>query len=134
MDLSMFLKSDYIEGKEAQYKASSLFKEENGEKISWRFKRLSVDEVEQIRQSCFIRSENGIEIDPLLFNRRLAAASVVEPDLHNAALQDSYGVKRPEELITKLFADIGEYDLMVRFVAELNGLGTQASRIEAAKN
>ena len=38
----------------------------------------------------------------------MVAASVVYPDLDNAELQDSYGVKRPEELLLEMVDDPGE--------------------------
>jgi hypothetical protein len=134
MDLEMFLKKDSLVGEEVEYPASSAFRDEDGEVISWRIRRLSVDEVEELRKSCIVLSEFGACFNSMLFNRRLAAMSVIEPNLNSALLQDSYGVKKPEELITKLFATIGEYDDFIRYIAGLNGFALVGEQVDEAKN
>jgi hypothetical protein len=135
MDLELFLRKDSLEGEEVEYPASSAFMDEDGNVISWRIRRLSVDEVEELRKSCIVMdSAYGACFNSMLFNRRLAAMSVIEPNLNSALLQDSYGVKKPEELITKLFATIGEYDDFIRYIAGLNGFALVGEQVDEAKN
>ena len=56
------------------------------------------------------------------------------PDLHDAALQDSYGVMSPEELLKEMLDDAGEYaDLAVK-VQQISGFTSLAEDVETAKN
>ena len=41
--------------------------------------------------------------------QKMIVASVVMPDLYDAELQDSYGVKTPEDLLFAMVDDPGEY-------------------------
>ena len=65
---------------------------------------------------------------------KVIAASVVKPDLYNAELQDSYGVKNPVELLYALVDDPGEYGRLAAFVQQLQGFETIEEKAEQAKN
>lgn len=137
MDLRLFFKKD-TEEETMEYGASSLFKDKNGEKIKWTLRKLTVDEAEKIRNdSLKISTVNGkpvTKFDTTSYNRKIAIASVVEPNLNNAELQDSYGVKRAEDLITQLFDGIGEYDAFINKIAEFSRIKTVEEDIEESKN
>ena len=63
------------------------------------------------------------------------AASVVEPDLYNAELQDTYGVNTAEELITEMIDNPGEYNDFAAFIQKFNGFTeTMDEKVEEAKN
>jgi hypothetical protein len=66
---------------------------------------------------------------------KLICESVVVPDLLDADLQDSYGVKTPEDLIHQLLDDPGEYNALAIFIQQFNHLGkTLDEKVEEAKN
>ena len=54
--------------------------------------------------------------------------------MNNAELQDSYGVKKAEDLVPLMFANVGEYYDMQKFINELNGFKSAEMEIEEAKN
>lgn len=65
----------------------------------------------------------------------MICACVVEPNLNNQQLQDSYGVKTPEELIREMIDDPGEYDEFAQFIQNYNGFDeTLQDRKDEAKN
>ena len=66
---------------------------------------------------------------------KMIATSVVEPNLNNKDLQDSYGVMTPEELIKEMIDNPGEYNNFARFIQEYNGFDeTLNEKVEKAKN
>ena len=66
---------------------------------------------------------------------KLVASSVVWPDLYDAELQDSYGVKAPEALLYAMVDDAGEYSDLCAWVQKFQGLTKSLDdRVEEAKN
>lgn len=62
-------------------------------------------------------------------------ASVVEPNLNSAELQDSYGVKTPEKLLQEMVDDPGEYNAFAMFIQEFNHMNTSLQdKVDEAKN
>lgn len=66
--------------------------------------------------------------------RRMIEASVVVPDLKDADLQDSYGVKKPEDLLMALVDDPGEYNELAAWVQNFQGFSTFEEEVAEAKN
>ena len=65
----------------------------------------------------------------------MLCACVVEPNLYNAELQDSYSVSTPEELVQEMIDDPGEYQDFVSFVQNFNGFNSNIEdEVEEAKN
>ena len=61
--------------------------------------------------------------------------SVVYPDLYDMELQDSYGVMTPEELLYALVDDAGEYQDLMVWIQQFQGLTKGLEeKIEEAKN
>ena len=76
-----------------------------------------------------------IKLDTSKYMCKLLCASVVEPNLYDKELQDSYGVMTPEDLLTEMIDDPGEYNDFVVFVQNFNGFNTTLNdKIEEAKN
>lgn len=70
-----------------------------------------------------------------LYIRRMIAASVVVPDLYDQELQDSYGVKTPEELLLAMVDDPGEYNELANFVQKFQGFNVSfEDKVDEAKN
>ena len=70
-----------------------------------------------------------------LYIQKMIAASVVMPDLFDAELQDSYGVKTPEDLLMAMVDDPGEYNDLAAFVQKFQGFNVSfEDKVKEAKN
>ena len=105
-NLKAFLKQNKKAKKTTQFAATKSLCDENGDPLLWTIRPLSTKESAAIRDECTIEVpvtgkpglyRQKVNTDELL--RKMICAAVVEPDLHNAELQDSYGVMSAEALI-----------------------------------
>jgi len=113
---------------------------DDGKPILWEIRPLSTREDEEIREACTkeipIAGRANLfraKVDTAAYMAKLAVASIVEPDLYDASLQDSYGVMDPESLIKEIVDDPGEYAKLIEFIQGLSGYD-MASLMEEAKN
>ena len=66
---------------------------------------------------------------------KIIVASVVEPNLNDKELQDSYGVMSAEDLIREMIDEPGEYSNFADFVTKFNGFDeTFDEKYDKAKN
>ena len=66
---------------------------------------------------------------------KMLCSCIIEPDLFDKELQDSYGVMTPEDLIKEMIDDPGEYQDFVVFVQDFNGFNvTLENKVDDAKN
>ncbi|MBQ9518645.1 MAG: hypothetical protein IJR59_01985 [Firmicutes bacterium] len=140
-DLSLFLKSNKKPRENFKYAATKSLCDENGKPLEWTIKPLTTKESEEISEMCIknmpVKGKSDVyrpQLDIREFSLRAAAASVVEPNLYSAELQDSYGVKTPEELLMALIDDPSEY---AEFLGVINGHIEKediAQKREQAKN
>jgi len=94
-------------------------------------------EDERIREECtgFDSATGRFRLNVGDYMARIAALSVVEPNLYNANLQNSYDVSTPEDLIREMIDDPHEYQNFVKFVQRFGEADTSMSeRVETAKN
>ena len=139
-DIRAYFKDDKKQEENKFYAPTKSLCDENGEPLKWEFRRLTSREVEDIRE------KNTVEVQipgkPGMFrnrvnvagvNRDMICASIVNPNLLNAELQDSYGVKTPGDLLQEMVDSPGEYDELAAFVTKLNDYDIE-KEIEAAKN
>lgn len=141
-NLSLFLKKNKKIRKNTQYVASKSFYDENNEPLKWEIKPLTTKEAEDIRTACTmevpIPGKSGMyrpKVDSKSYVAKLIAACVVFPDLYNKELQDSYGVKTPEDLLKEMVDDPTEYNAFAEFVQSFNGLDeTLEDKVKEAKN
>lgn len=141
-NLSRFLKKNKIQKENTTYPATKSLLDEEGNPLLWEIKPLTTKENEDIREACTI--EVPVKGKPNMFRPKLntsnyiakmIVASVVEPNLYNAELQDSYGVKTPEDLIKEMIDDPGEYNEFATFIQKFNGFTTSLEdKVEEAKN
>ena len=125
-----------------KYPAVKSLKDENGSTLEWELRHLTSRENDQIRDECTteipIAGKPNMyrpRLNTSLYLRKLIAASVVRPDLYDAELQDSYGVKSPEDLIYAIVDEPGEYSELAAFIQKLNGFDiTLEEKAEQAKN
>ncbi len=116
--------------------------DEKGNPLDWEFRHITSKENENIRESCMI--EVPVPGKPNMFRpklkssdyiRKMIAASVVMPDLFDAELQDSYGVKTPEDLLMAMVDDPGEYNDLAAFVQKFQGFDVSfEDKVAEAKN
>ena len=135
-----FLKANKKQKPNVFFAASKNFCNEEGNPIEWEVRILPTKENEAIKDECITFGGRGkANLTPKVDTKRMVAmqivASTVFPDLHNAELQDSYGVKTPEDLLYALLDEAGEYTAYMMFVQEHNGLNISIDeKIEDAKN
>ena len=79
------------------------------------------------------RNQYTREIDQVKYTAMLLAESVVYPELNDAELQDSYGVKGADGLLRKMLL-ISEYNELAKEVATLGKAEGLAELVEDAKN
>lgn len=134
--LKLFLKENKVKRENVFYKATEYLKDENGEALLWEIRHITTDEDERIRDECVSEVKGrGMRLDASKYLKKMAAASVVFPPLANASLQDSYGAMTPEELLTKMIDDPGEYQRFIRFIQETQGFDVSVrEKAEEAKN
>lgn len=136
-----FLKKNKVCRENISYAASKSLVDENGQPLMWTIRPISTKENERIRDDCMV----DVPVDgkpwafrPKLEIRRytakLLAASVVEPNLYDKELQDSYGVMTPEELIQEMLDNPAEYQEFVELVQRFNGFESSfEDKVDEAK-
>lgn len=141
-NLTLFLKKNKKVRENTKYAATKSLCDENGKPLEWEIKALTTTETENIRSECTteiqIPGKPGMyrpKIDSKLYIAKLIASSVVFPDLYNKELQDSYGVKTPEDLLKQMVDDPTEYNAFADFIQNYTGLDSSLSdKVEEAKN
>lgn len=130
-NIKYFLKSNKKQRKNEFFPITDALVDGDGNVVEWELKPLTTDEIEALRTEI---NRKG-NYDQNKYIRKLICASVVVPNLNNIELQDSYGVKSAEELITKLLDCPGDYYKLVEKVLKLSKLDeTFADKIAEAKN
>ncbi len=139
---SKFMKANKVEKQNEMYAPTKYLCDENGKPLEWEFKHITSKENENLRDECTI--EVPVTGKPNMFRpkvqsgkyiRKMIAASIVVPDLYDAELQDSYGVKDPEDLLLAMVDDPGEYNELAAFVQRFQGFDVSFNdKVEEAKN
>ena len=139
-NLSAFLRSNVEQVENARFAPSPRFRGEDGEPMAWEIRCISADEYARIRSACIKqvpvpgkKNQMTQQLDTYAFQAKVAARCTVYPDLNNAALQDDWGVKTPEELLGKMLIG-GEFDDYVTEVFRINGFKSEADLVDEAKN
>lgn len=142
-DLALFMKKNKKIRNNTFYPATkSLVDPKTGKPLEWEIKPLTTTENEQIRMECThevpIPGKRGQFKDKINTNEyldKLMVAAIVYPDLDDAELQDSYGVKTPEDLLKELVDDPSEYADLMSYIQEQSGFDKDMNdEIEEAKN
>lgn len=139
---SRFMKVNKIQKQSATYAATKSLTDENGDPLLWTIRPLTTKENEAIRDECMV--DVPVKGKANMFRPRLntskylakmLCASIIEPNLFDKELQDSYGVMTPEDLLQAMIDDPGEYQGLAAFVQKFNGFNTTLSdEVEEAKN
>ena len=123
-----------------EYVVSKRFVEKN-EPIKWVFKPIGSDLDESLRKECTKkvpiadkRGQYNQETDTDKYIAKMCVACTVYPNLNDAELQDSYGVKSGEELLRKMLLP-GEYTDLKTKIMEINGYDLSMEElVDEAKN
>ena len=141
-NFSRFMKQNKVVKENATFPATKSLVDEEGKPLLWTIKPLSTKENDDIRDECMI--EVPVKGKPNVYRPKLNTSRyvakmlckcIVEPNLYDKALQDSYGVMTPEELIKEMIDNPNEYNELVTFVQNFNGFDTTLEdKVEEAKN
>lgn len=141
-NLSRFMKTNKKKRENGFYAPTASLTDEKGEPLNWEFKPLSSKDNERIRDECTVDVQ--ITGKPNMYRQRLntsqylvklIAACVVTPNLFDKELQDSYGVRKPEDLIYEMVDESGEYQELCMWVQNYQGFTKSLDeRVEDAKN
>ena len=141
-NLSLFLKKNKKVRTNTFYAATKSLCDEKGNPVEWEIKALTTKESEDIRSECTtevpVTGKPGMvrpKVDTKAYIAKLIAACDVFPDLYNKELQDSYGVRTPEDLLKEMVDDPTEYNALAEFIQNFNGLDeTLEEKVKEAKN
>ena len=119
---------------------SNRFKDENGNPMQWEIRALTNEENDELQRRAMVNvpvaGQRGMftrELDNVKYSSMLLAASVVYPDLNDAELQDSYGVKTPEALINRMLYT-REATTLAQEIANLSNFENLADSEKKKKN
>jgi len=141
-NLSRFMKTNKTIKENTTFAATKSLTDEEGKPLMWEIQPLSTKDDEAIRDACTmevpVKGKPNLyrnKVDASKYISKLLAASVIFPDLHNAELQDSYGVKTPEDLLKEMIDEPSEYTEFTAFVQGFNGFNvTMDEKVDEAKN
>lgn len=140
-NFSAFMKSHKVQKKNVKYAATKSLCDEKGEPLLWELKPLTTKENEALRDECTkevpVKGKPGqyrMKIDMSEYQSKLMCAAVVFPDLHDAGLQDSYGVMNPEDLLKEMIDDPAEYSDLAIKIQEISGFKSLQEDVDEAKN
>ena len=139
-DFTMFMAGNALNDETIDYVASKRFVNK-GKPVAWKIKAITSDEDEVIRKECTKRvpiagkrGQYNQETDTDKYTARMCVACIVYPNLNDAELQDSYGVKSGEALLKKMLLP-GEFTELKAKVMEVNGYDmSMEDLVDEAKN
>lgn len=139
---SQFMKANKIVKENEQYAPTKSMIGSDGKALRWEFHHMTSKENEDLRESC--SQDVPITGKPNMFHTKLLTSkylvrmvvnSTVVPNLYDKELQDSYGVKTPEDLVYAMVDNPGEYAELTAWVQRFNGFDeTLDDKTDEAKN
>ena len=139
-DFAVFMAGNAQKAETVKYVASKRFGTKN-KPVEWELKAIDSDMDELIRKECTKkvpvagkRGQYTQETDTDKYIAKMCVACTVYPNLNDAELQDSYGVKSGDALLRKMLLP-GEYTEYKAKVMEVNGYDMSMEElVEEAKN
>lgn len=141
-DMNLFMKKNKKVRENAFFPATKSLVDAKGEPVQWEIRPLTTREDERIRDECTKempipgkRNQYRTKIDVNQYMTKQMTSAIVNPNLFDAVLQDSYGVKTPEELLKELIDDPSEFSDFGMFIREHSGFDADVEEVvEEAKN
>ncbi len=139
-DFAIFMAGNAQKAETVKYVASKRFANK-GKPVEWELKAIDSELDELIRKECTKkvpvagkRGQYTQETDTDKYIGKMCVACTVYPNLNDAELQDSYGVKSADALLKKMLL-AGEYTEYKAKVMEVNGYDMSMEElVEEAKN
>lgn len=139
---ALFMKQNKEQKNNEKYAPTTTLKDENGKPVEWEFRHITSKENDALREAATIEvpvtGKPGVFRPKVIANKYMASvivAATVFPDLYDAELQDSYGVKTPEDLLYALVDDAGEYQRFGVWMQKFQGFTKSFDeQVEEAKN
>ena len=139
-NFAMFMAENVSKVESVKYVASKRFMN-NKKPVEWEIRAIDSDLDDALRKECTKkvpivgkRGQYTQETDSNKYIARLCAECTVYPNLNDAELQDSYGVKSAEALLKKMLLP-GEYTEYKAKVMEVNGYDMSMEElVDEAKN
>lgn len=139
---TLFMKANKKVRENGFYAPTSSLLDDKGNPVEWEFRHITSRENDDIRESCTmdvqVTGKPNLyrpKVDTAKYMARMIAKASVNPDLYDTELQDSYGVKTPEDLLYALVDDAGEYQALSIWMQNFQGFTkSMDEKIEEAKN
>ena len=139
-DFSVFMAGNVEKDEIVEYVASKRFVQK-GKPVAWKLKPINSDLDEKLRKEATKkvpivgkRGQYNQEIDMDKYLGKMCVTCTIYPNLNDAELQDSYGVKSAEDLLKKMLKP-GEYIEYKAKIMEINGYDTSMEElVDEAKN
>ena len=139
-DFSVFMAGNALQNENVKYVASKRFVNK-GKPVEWEIKAIDSELDELLRKECTKRvpiqgkrGQYNQETDTDKYIAKMCVACTVYPNLNDAELQDSYGVKSADALLKKMLKP-GEYTEYKAKVMEVNGYDMSMEElVDEAKN
>ena len=139
-DFAVFMAGNAVKDETVKFVASKRFKVK-GKPIEWEIRAIDSDKDELLRKECTKRvpiagkrGQYNNETDTDKYIGKMCVACTVYPNLNDAELQDSYGVKSADALLKKMLLP-GEYTEYKAKVMEINGYDMSMEElVDDAKN
>ena len=140
-NLQMFMANNIEPIHTIKYAATTRIKDKDGNPVEWELRAPTIEEITSIERRntkrTFDRSTQTWDerLDTNEYQLEVACACTVFPDLQNADLQESYGVRGEKRLLRKLLSLPGDYMQYIGKVFELSATnGVTPEDIDEAKN
>ena len=140
-DFSVFMAGNANKDTNVKYVASKRFTDKEGNPVEWEIRAIDSDLDEAIRKECTKRvpiagkrGQFNQETDTDKYIGKMCVACTVYPNLNDAELQDSWGVKSADALLKRMLLP-GEYTEYKAKVMEVNGYDMSMEElVDEAKN
>lgn len=111
-ELSFFLAENVEQVEPVEIAVSKRIKDADGNPIVWKIKPVPTEIANVIQNECIVGKGKDRNFDMVKYQQKMAAASVIYPNLNNAQLQDSWGVRTPDALLMKMLSDPMEFNVV----------------------
>lgn len=139
MSFEMFMKKNQVKRENVKFRVTKTLCDADGKPLEWELRPVSTAEDRKCKLDAYeevvVNGKTRRRMNTIKYIDSIVCASVVYPDLHDASLQNSYGVLTPEELLNEMVPISAEYDRLALKVQEISGfMDSLQDDIDEAKN